>query len=140
MFKHIFIKIQPHATHLSPAQNETWYTAKELTDLEELGNTTYDWLITTWKEQNKTKLTEEPVLTLSALKMKTDKLDRELLYLAKKPKPRPKVTPKPKPAKAKATPTSDTQSTLDDKPTVSASASVWKVCWGEEVFFLLFIT
>jgi len=71
------------------------YSEKDIKDLEKLMTETRDWFMGTWKKQNETAATTNPVLLVKDIQARQGKLDREVAYLINKakyhvPKPKPK--------------------------------------------------
>ncbi len=69
---------------------DAWITEKETKELADLAKETRDWLGKQSDLQKKAPLTTDPVLTVSTLEFKTSKIDRELVFLMRKPKPKHK--------------------------------------------------
>eukprot|EP00048_Salpingoeca_helianthica_P015533 m.227254 g.227254 ORF g.227254 m.227254 type:complete len:992 (+) comp17162_c0_seq1:14-2989(+) len=69
---------------------EPWIRAAELASLVSMANETRTWLEEKQDKQNALAAHDDPVLTSSAIGLKAGKLERELLFLFRRPKPRPK--------------------------------------------------
>ncbi|XP_046851747.1 hypoxia up-regulated protein 1-like [Xenia sp. Carnegie-2017] len=76
-------------------EREDMFTNKDLEDVSKVLNETIEWLYVTEKKQNESKSSDNPVLLVKDITLKTGKLDRELMYLLNKAK---YYVPKAKPS------------------------------------------
>jgi hypoxia up-regulated 1 len=87
----------------SVAKNTSqWISDEKYGGLEKVFNDTTEWFQKKKKAQKNTAATDAPKLKAEDLGKKTQKLNRETMYVAKTPKPRPPKKPKAKKNKTKA--------------------------------------
>lgn len=98
----------------SVTKNESlWISNKSLAGLRTVYNDTMVWFAKKQKDQANLTLYDMPSLKTTVIRQKTEKLDREAMYIAKTPKPRPKAKPKAPKNSTKTSNGTKTNSTID---------------------------
>jgi len=98
----------------SVTKNESlWISNKSLAGLRTVYNDTMVWFAKKQKDQANLTLYDMPSLKTTVIRQKTEKLDREAMYIAKTPKPRPRPKPKAPKNSTKTSNGTKTNSTID---------------------------